>query len=168
MFFSRKAQQPEPPSSGVARLQQAVRECLPAGDEDTIRMVTALSGLLASVAYADRTLSEEEEAHAREALSKVHDLAPSGVDAIVRVLREHLREIATINPQAFTRELRDGVDVEVRREVLDVLVDVAAADGSVSHAEANLLRRTTGALGLSPDDYVVSQARYRDRVSRAR
>jgi uncharacterized tellurite resistance protein B-like protein len=167
MFFRRKAQEPEP-TSGVARLQSAVRECLPQADDDTLRMVTALAGLLASIAYADRTLSPEEEAHAREALGTVHGLTASGVEAIVRVVREHLRDLATINPQAFTRELRDGTDVEVRREVLDVLVDLAAADGSVSHEEANLLRRTTAALGLSPDDYVISQARYRERLSRAR
>jgi uncharacterized tellurite resistance protein B-like protein len=167
MFFRRKVQEPEA-TSGVAELQKAVRACLPGGDEDTFRMVTALAGLLASIAYADRSLSAEEEAHARQALGTVHGLSADGVEAIVRVVREHVQSIATINPQAFTRELRDGCDVEVRREVLDVLVDLAAADGSVSHDEVNLLRRTTAALGLSPDDYVVSQARYRERLSRIR
>lgn len=166
MFFRRKA--PEAPPSGVARLEHAVRTCLPQGDDDTVRMVTALAGLLASVAYADRSLSAEEVAHARSALAGVHGFDASGIDAILKVLQEHLHELATINPQAFTRELRDGAEVEVRREVLDVLVDLAAADGSVTHDETNLLRRTTAALGLSPDDYVISQARHREKLSRAR
>jgi tellurite resistance protein len=47
---------------------------------------------------------------------------------------------------------------------LDVLVDLAAADGELSLAETDLLRRTTAALGLSPDEYLASQARHRDKL----
>ena len=61
--------------------------------------------------------------------------------------------------------MRELTDLDLRREVLDVLVDLAAADDEVSMSETQLLRRTATAMGLSQDDYVASQARHRDRLS---
>lgn len=145
-------------------LREAVRAHLPEADDEAVAFVTALSGLLASIAYADRDYSTSEQAHVREALARVPDLTQAGVDAISRVLRDHIRELASVNPQAFSRELRENGDVELRREVLDCLVDLGATDGELSLAETNLLRRTTSALGLEPNDYVVSQQRHRDKL----
>jgi uncharacterized tellurite resistance protein B-like protein len=56
------------------------------------------------------------------------------------------------------------LDIELRREMLDVLVDLGAADGELSLAETDLLRRTTSALGLTPEDYLASQTRHRDKL----
>jgi uncharacterized tellurite resistance protein B-like protein len=67
--------------------------------------------------------------------------------------------------QAHTRLLRDGAELEQRREILDVLVDLGATDGELSMDETNLLRRVTTALGLSQDDYVAAQSRHRERLS---
>ena len=136
-----------------------------AQDEDTARIVVAVAGLLASVAYADRVYGEAEQTYARDALSRLEGLTDAGVDAICEVLREHGRQIAAQNPQAFTRELRERTEVELRREVLTVLVDLAAADGELSLAETDLLRRTTSALGLTPDDYLHAQAQHRDKLT---
>jgi uncharacterized tellurite resistance protein B-like protein len=43
--------------------------------------------------------------------------------------------------------------------------DLAAADGEVSLSETDLLRRTATAMGLTPDDYLASKRRHRDRLS---
>ena len=48
--------------------------------------------------------------------------------------------------------------------MLDCLVDLGATDGELSLAETNLLRRTTSALGLEHNDYLVSQQRHRDKL----
>lgn len=145
-------------------LRDAVHAHLPQADDEAVAFVTALAGLLASIAYADRDYSAAEQAHVRDALSRVPDLPEAGVDAICDVLRDHIRELASVNPQAFSRELRENYDVELRREVLDCLVDLGATDGVLTLAETNLLRRTTSALGLEPNDYVVSQHRHRDKL----
>jgi uncharacterized tellurite resistance protein B-like protein len=165
MFSFLKGAQKPATTTGVEHLRRQVRAHLPEADEATLRIVVAIAGLLAAVAYADRELSDSELQHARRVLAEIEGLHARGADAICAVLREHIVDIASINPQAFTRDLREHADVAVRREVLDLLVDLAAADGQVSLSETDLLRRTTSALGLEANDYVVSQARHRDKLT---
>jgi uncharacterized tellurite resistance protein B-like protein len=59
----------------------------------------------------------------------------------------------------------DLADRDLRVQVLELLVDVTAADGKVSHAETNEVRRLSAALGLTQDDYNDAQARHRERLS---
>jgi uncharacterized tellurite resistance protein B-like protein len=165
MFFRRS----KPPSAalsplGVEQLRQEVRAQLADADEETVALVVAVAGLMATVVYADRSYGPEEQAATQAALGRVSGLSAAGASAIGSVLEQHVRDIASINPQAFSRELRENADVELRREVLDLLVDLGAADGHLSLDETNLLRRTTTSLGLSQDDYVISQSRHRDKL----
>jgi uncharacterized tellurite resistance protein B-like protein len=169
VFFGNlfKADEPQQVPSRITsaeHLRDAVKAHLPEADDEAVAFVTALAGLLATIAYADRDYSSVEQLHVRQALSQVPDLTPLGVEAVADVLRNHIRELASVNPQAFSRELRENYDVTLRREILDCLVDLAATDGTLSLAETNLLRRTTGALGLEPNDYIVSQDRHRDKL----
>jgi uncharacterized tellurite resistance protein B-like protein len=95
----------------------------------------------------------------------VQGLDSRAVDAICATLLARIVEIAASNTQTYTRDLRELGELELRREVLDALVDLAAADGEISLAETDLLRRTATAMGLTPDDYLASQSRHRDRLS---
>jgi len=165
MIFRKRGEPAPEPASGSARLHALVAGHLPEADADTHALVTAIAGLLACVAYADREYREAEQAHVREALGRVHGLSPAGVEAICAVLHERLVEIAAGNQQQHTRRLRELAEPELRREVLDALVDLAAADHELSMAETELLRRTASAIGLTQDDYVAAQARHRDRLS---
>jgi len=142
-----------------------VREHLPEADDDTARVIAALGGLLAAVAYADRDYSSAEEAVVRQLLARVHGMTTAGIDAICEAMRRHVVEASTVGIPRFTRELRELGDAELKREVLDALVDLAAADGRVTMSETNLLRQITASLGLSQSDYNESQARHKDRLS---
>jgi uncharacterized tellurite resistance protein B-like protein len=160
-MFSRK---PSAKLTGTDLLREAVREHMSDADETTQRLVVAVCGLLATVAYADRQYVSEERARVREALSSVQGLSPAGVDAVCEVLDTQILELATINPQLYTRELRQLGEVSLRREVLDLLIDLAASDDTLTLGETDLLRRTGAALGLSSDDYVHAQSRHRDKL----
>ena len=163
MFFKRA---PKPrASSGTDVLRELVRSELPDLDEDSARILISVAGLLASVAYADREYGAAEQAFVRSALSRLDGVTESGVDAICGVLQQHGQTIAVQNPQAFTRELRERVEVPLRLEVLEVLLELAAVDGELRLAETDLLRRTAAALGLSSADYQQLQERHRDRLS---
>jgi uncharacterized tellurite resistance protein B-like protein len=120
---------------------------------------------MACVDYADRIYYVAEQAHAREPLQRIHGLSAAGALAICDTLREHIAELATTSMQVHTRQLRERSELELRREVLDVLVDLAAADDELSLVETDLLRRTASAMGLTQDDYLASQARHRARLS---
>jgi uncharacterized tellurite resistance protein B-like protein len=147
------------------RLDAVIRAQLPDADDDALRLTTAIAGLLASVAYADRKYTAEEQAQVREALSRVPGLDAAAVETICATLQQHIVRIGVGNTQTYTRDLRDLAERDARLEVLDVLVDLAAADGELVLAETDLLRRTASALGLSPDDYLASQQRHRERLA---
>lgn len=162
MFFRPKP--PPRPRRAPERLAAVVREHLGDADEPTARVVTAIAGLLASVAYEDRVYTEAEERHVRAELSRIHGLPEHGVDAICAVLREHVAELASLGHQRWTRDLRETSHREQRYEVLEVLVDLAAVEGQLSLGATNHLRRLTDALGLDQRDYTAAQARHRDKL----
>src|SRR6185295_4122631 len=121
-----------------------------------------IAGLLGQVAYADHDYSAPEERTIRERLASVEGLGAAGVEAICAVLRQHIGEIAAVDGPRHARALRELADRELRLHVLELLVDLAAADDQVVVAETNVLRQTASAMGLSQDDYLVAQARHRD------
>ena len=144
-------------------LHELLAEHLPNEDVDTRRLVAAIAGLLAAVADADGVYAPSEERTIREELRRVHVLSDGGVEAVVMLLRTHLRALGQddLGHAAVARALldRDG-----RLEVLDTLLEVAAADGVVSTPETNLLRRLATALGLTQADYTALQSRHRDKL----
>lgn len=148
----------------VRGLARVVRENMAEADEVTARIVIAIAGLLGTVAYADRRYAPEEERRIRQELERIQGLTPAGVDAVCRALREHIVEISTIEAPFYARELLALADRELRLEVLNALVDLAAADDEITVAETNLLRLSATALGLTQEDYNACQARHRDKL----
>jgi len=146
-------------------LEEAVARVLRGADRETQRTVTAIAGLLGGVAYADRAYSAAEEALVRTALSQVHGMTPEGIDAVLQVLRTDIVHVSTVQAPRYCRTLVELCDRELRLQVLDMLLDLAAADGTISHEEVVLLRNTTQALGLSQGDYNSLQSQHRDKLS---
>src|SRR6187402_3331520 len=151
--------------TGTEALEAAVRRELPEADAETVRVVTAMTGLLGAVAYADRDFSSAEEQRLLTELGRIHGMTESGARAIAGALREQVLAVSSVGIPLFCRALRDLGDRELRVEVLEALVGLAAADGRIEHAEVNVLRQVTGALGLSQDDYNAAQARYRAQLA---
>lgn len=151
-------------SAGDALRDSVTRE-LPDADPDTITVVTSIVGLLGAVAYADRNYSAAEEQRVLEELGRVHGMTEQGISAICKVLREHVVEISTVEIPRYARALLELGDQELRLEVLGALVDLAAADESISLAETNLLRQITKSLGLSQQDYLEAQQRHRQHLT---
>jgi uncharacterized tellurite resistance protein B-like protein len=147
--------------SGADALRASIAAELPGADPETITVVTSMAGLLGAVAYADRHYSVEEEARVRQELERVQGMSVAGIDAICKVLREHIVEISTVQIPRYARALVELADADLRREVLSALIDLAAADSSISVVETNLLRQITKSLGLSQQDYVELQSRHR-------
>jgi len=164
-MFNKKPIETTKAATGIERIEQLVREHLSDADDETRQLVVAIAGLLASVTHVDRVYAQAEQAHVREVLGNVEGLSQAGVEAICAVLDQHGVEIAAGSSQQYTRALCELAEPELRREVLQTLVDLAAADGELSLAETDLLRRTTNALALSQDDYVAAQSRHRERLS---
>ncbi len=141
-----------------------VREQMPDAAEDTQRLVTAVAGLLACVAYADREFSKPEQHAMRAELARLPGMAPAGAERIVGALSADIRQIVANGDHGWVRDLRELTTREQRLEILDVLLDLAAADGVIDHAEVNYLRRLATQLGLEQQEYNAAQARHRDKL----
>lgn len=165
MFAWFKREKNERRRDNARALYDAVHQSL--GDDDDVhaRIVASIAALLLCVAYADGEYHPQEEALLRATLAKIHGLDAGGVEAIARVLREHTVLITSAEASSYGRELLDLTDDDFRLELVDVLVDVAAADGEITVAETNLLREATRSLGLPQAAYNASQARHRDKLS---
>jgi uncharacterized tellurite resistance protein B-like protein len=162
-FFTKK-----PPTDEETALVKTVRAHMQGADDDSVRVVAAVAGLLAWVAYEDRPYLPEEEAHIREQLGRVEGLGPGGPEAISAVLRAHAPHIAQVESNEYARWLADNTTHECRLGVLDMLLDVAAADSRLSVVETNLVRRIAQTLKLSQAEYNASQERHRDKLAALR
>lgn len=166
-MFGRWSRRAHADTEGHA-LFDAVRRAMPDADGETQSIVAAIAGLLGGVAYADRDYSSIEEERVRAQLGRVQQLSAAGVDAVLHVLRDHIVEIATVQAPRYARVLLEQGDHALRLHVLEMLVDLAAADDSISHEEVQLLRNTTTALGLDQRDYNDLQRRHRDKLTSLR
>lgn len=146
-------------------LRRMVAHSMPQADAQQAALIGALAGLLATVAYADRKYTGAEREQISDALSRVHALEPGALGAVEELLSERLAELAHEPLQTYTRVLYEGMERSGRLEVLEVLMDLAAADEVLSMDETNLLRRIARALGLSDPEYNASQERHRERLS---
>jgi uncharacterized tellurite resistance protein B-like protein len=164
MFFDRARRKPKG-TDEVSSVMPVVRAHLKEADEATLQIVAAMAGLLGAVAYADREVKDAEWEQLRQELSRIRGLDAAGIRAVSTVLREHIVSISTAELPYYTRALREHASRELRIEILGLLLDLAAADGTVTVDEVNLLRTTASALGLSQRDYNEAQAPYRDKLS---
>lgn len=146
-------------------LKRLVARSLDDASAETAAVIGAVAGLLAFVAYADRSYSDEERASVATALGRMHALPAHAVDAISELLSSRIRELAAESLPTYTRVLYELTERDARLELLDVLMDLAAADDVLSMDETNGLRRIAKLLGLSEDEYLAAQARHRGRLS---
>ena len=87
------------------------------------------------------------------------------MSAVCEVLRKHTAHIALFEARQYARYLTENTDREFRASLVDLMIDVAAADDNVTVAETNLIRRLVELLGLTQDDYLASQSRHRDKLA---
>jgi uncharacterized tellurite resistance protein B-like protein len=168
VFFRRKSQPQALTPAARDRLAQIVAKYLVNADDATRRIVTAVAGLLAKIAYADGDYSPQEETAIRQELSRVHGLSQAGVDAICGLLADQISHVALLGDHDWTRDLRELADRELRLEVLEVLVEMAVADQVLKYEEQVQLRRIAKSLNLTQDEYNSVQAKHRDKLSTLR
>jgi uncharacterized tellurite resistance protein B-like protein len=164
MFWSRQ-KGTKPPVESDEILEAKVREALGGADETTVKVITAVAGLLSAVAYADREIGSAEAAHLRVELGRIHGFPEAHVEAVAQVLGEHARRLSTAFVPRFARTLRDELPEESRWEILDALLGMAAADGVITHDEVTSLRNMSTALGLSQEHYNSLQEKHRTKLA---
>ncbi len=121
----------------------------------------AAAALLIEVAAMDGRLDPAEEAAIRRALEKAFALQDDEVDALLAAARE--RAGRTTQLFGFTRAFKDNSSYAERVALIELLWEVALADGRIDHYESNLLRRVGGLLYVSDRDRGEARKRVESR-----
>lgn len=157
MFFRSK----KPPQEPAFDLAAVVAECLPEADAETVDIVTSVAGLLGCICYADRDVTERESHMVRNLLQTVQGLGAREADAILSAIERNIIAISTTQVTRYARTLKALADRELRKHVLDMMLDVATVDSHLSIDEVAVLRQVTQSLGLEQAEYNELQQRHR-------
>ena len=107
----------------------------------------AAAALLVEAALLDGHFAEKERAAILAILGRNFEL--SAEEAVALVAEAEKAQAEANHLVRFTRAIKDAYGPDQRAGMLEMLWDVAYADGTLHHYEANLLRRISGLLYVS-------------------
>jgi uncharacterized tellurite resistance protein B-like protein len=122
----------------------------------------AAAALMVEAARLDDRFEVKERERILGLLENRFNMSAGDAEAL---LAEAERESErSVEWQGFTRQLRDGFDYEERVALVEMLWEVAYADGELHDYEASLLRRVTGLLYVSDRDSGEARKRVQGRL----
>jgi len=132
----------------------------PAAAENTV--AAAAAAVMIEAAVMDGNFDADERATITQLLAERFELDGADVDAILQEAEtavENAVELFT-----FTRVLRDDFDHADRVGMIEMLWEVAYADGVLHDYEANLIRRVTGLLHVTDRESGAARKRVLERL----
>jgi uncharacterized tellurite resistance protein B-like protein len=159
---------------------QSVRGNAPAppGDTETVRRIVgeldqlepararylaAFAYVLSRVAGADLEISEAETASMNALLQRVGHLPEAQAVLVVEMAKSQNRLFGGTENFLVTREFRDIATDAERRELLECLFAVSAADEAVSGEEETQIWQIARELGFEHDEYIRVRMTYSDK-----
>jgi uncharacterized tellurite resistance protein B-like protein len=138
----------------VSRLQE-----LPA---ERARFVAAFAYVLSRVAHADLDISAEETAKMEDLVRSRAGLPEEQAVLVVEIAKSQNRLFGGTENFLVTREFAAMSSPEQRRELLDALFAVAAADGGISSAEESQIGQIASELGFSQREYAEARSQWNE------
>jgi uncharacterized tellurite resistance protein B-like protein len=128
--------------------EQSGAEAAPGGHADKLQLATA--ALLVEAAEMDADFGAEERAKISELIERRFELNAEESQALLQAASEKVQQ--SVEVFSFTREIKNAFSPEERIEMMEMLWEVAYADGELHDLEANLMRRLAGLLHVSDRD----------------
>jgi uncharacterized tellurite resistance protein B-like protein len=126
-------------------------------------LALAAAALLYEVARADFTQDAEEEARLSTALKSAFALTEEELEQIQSVASDKVDESTSLYD--FTRALNDSATPEEKVKVIELMWDVAYADGEISKYEEHLIRRVAELIYVSHSDFMRMKHEVRARLN---
>jgi uncharacterized tellurite resistance protein B-like protein len=120
-----------------------------AGKIEDERQIAA-AALLVEAATLDDVFDDDERATIAAVLGQHFDIDAEACTALIEAAEEAQEESNHL--LRFTRTIKDSYSPEDRIEIIEMLWEVAYADGVLHDYEANLLRRVGGLIYVSDQD----------------
>jgi uncharacterized tellurite resistance protein B-like protein len=125
----------------------------------------AAAALMFHVVNADGVLEDREKAKLRSVLSQAYSLTGVELDEVVAAGAAADRE--AIDLYAFTRVLKRDLDAEARIEFIELLWEMAYADGRADELEDNTVWRIAELIGVDSRDRIAARQRIKASVAGA-
>jgi uncharacterized tellurite resistance protein B-like protein len=122
----------------------------------------AAASLLVEAACMDGTFDDKEHAEIARLLHERFALSAHEVETLIDEATVRVREASQL--YGFTRILKDRYDMPERIQMIEMLWEVAFADGQVDQFESNLIRRIGGLLFVSDLDRGLAKQRVMARL----
>lgn len=123
----------------------------------------AAAALLVHVATTDSNFDEDERAKLREVLSERFQLGTEAADGLIDSAIAADRE--AVDLYQFTSTLNRSCDEEGRRRVVEMMFEVAYADGQLSEFEDNIVWRAADLLHVPSRERVTIRRQVRDETA---
>jgi uncharacterized tellurite resistance protein B-like protein len=160
------------------KLHQSAEATTRAGETDTVRRIVgeldkldpgrarflaAFAYVLSRVAGADQHVSETETAKMIELVQRFGHLSEAQAVLVVEIAKSQNRLFGGTENFLVTREFRSIASDEERRDALDCVFAVSAADDAMTPEEEAQIRQIASELGFSHDEYVRARLAYTDK-----
>ena len=120
----------------------------------------AAAALLVHVATTDNNFDDAERAKLAEVLSQRFDL---GVEEADELIESAVRaDLEAVDLYQFTSRLNASFDEEGRKKIVEMMFQVAYADGSLSEFEDNIVWRAADLMHVPSRERVTIRRRVRD------
>jgi uncharacterized tellurite resistance protein B-like protein len=141
------------PDADTETVQRIIRE-LDQLDPTRARFLAAFAYVLSRVAGADEGISDAETATMIELVARKGHLSTPQATLVVEIAKNQNRLFGGTEDYLVTREFKEISTDEERRELLECLFAVSAADTRISAAENDRMRQIASELGFMPEEYV--------------
>ncbi len=139
------------PGGSTAERARAVRAAvcrLAALASETAEAASALALLLVRVANAEGGICSSETACIETILASLDRVEEDQAVLLAEIGKHRLQDLDSAGTYRVSRRLRQSTDRRQLGHVVDQLVEVATADGTISPAEAAAIRQVATELGL--------------------
>ena len=127
------------------------------------RYLAAFAYVLSRVAAADLNISNVETEKMVDVLQRVGHLPEAQAILVVQIAKSQNRLFGGTENFLVTREFRDIASDSERRELLECLFGVAAADHSISGEEEAQIWQIASELGFAHSEYIQVRLAYSDK-----
>ena len=150
--------------AGTDTVRRIVRE-LEALDEDTAKCLAGFAYVLSRVAAADHNICHQETAQMVAILRERGHLTEAQATMVVEIAKAQHTLFGATENFLVTREFKAHATDEQRRDLLDCLFAVSAADHVITLDEEAQIRQVASELGFDHQAFIAARLGYSEHRS---
>lgn len=154
--------EPDSEDSGDVESIRKISAELAAMPRERARFLAAFAYLLGRVAHADRKISGEESEEMERILIEHGHLSRDQAVMTAEIAKSQNRLFGHVDNFLVAKEFAEITEKEQRKDLLDCLFAVCAADDSISSTEDREIRQIASELLIEHHEFIEIRSRYRD------